>query len=109
MTEYTIQQIMEHLPDAFVAEKAEGVNAVIQCRFTGAEASDWLLTIKDAKCSTESGTNPKAQLTLTMNSQDFKDMITGKLNAMTAFMQGKIKLNGDIALAMKFTNLFQAP
>jgi putative sterol carrier protein len=106
MTEYTIPQIMEHMPEAFVPEKAAGVDAIIQCRFTGAEAGDWLITIKAGKCSVESGTNPKSQLTLTMDSQDFKDMVSGKLNAMTAFMQGKIKLSGDIGLAMKFTNLF---
>jgi putative sterol carrier protein len=109
MADYTIQQIMEHMPDAFVAEKAVGINAVIQCRFSGGEASDWAITIKDNKCSVEPGTKEKPQLTLTMDSQDFKDLVSGKLNAMTAFMQGKIKLSGDISLAMKFTNLFQTP
>jgi len=107
MADYTIQQIMEHMPDAFVAEKAAGINAVIQCRFSGAEASDWAITIQDSKCSVEPGTKEKPQLTLTMDSQDFKDLVSGKLNAMTAFMQGKIKLSGDISLAMKFTNLFK--
>jgi len=109
MTDITVQQIMEHLPDALVAEKAAGVNAIIQCRFTGAEASDWAIMIRDGKCTVAPGINDKPQLTLTMDSQDYKDMVTGKLNAMTAFMQGKIKLSGDIALAMKFSNLFQAP
>jgi len=109
MAEYTVQQIMEHLPEAFVAEKAAGINAIIQCRFTGAEAGDWAILIKDKQCSVEPGMKEKPQLTLTMDSQDYKDMVTGKLNPMTAFMQGKIKLNGDISLAMKFTNLFQAP
>jgi putative sterol carrier protein len=109
MTDYTIQQIMEHMPEAFVPEKAVGINAIVQTRFTGAEASDWAITIWDGKCSVEQGANPKPQLTLNMDSQDFKDLITGKLNAMTAFMQGKIKLSGDISLAMKFTNLFKTP
>ena len=109
MADITVQQIMEHMSEAFVAEKAAGVNAIIQCRFTGAEASDWAITIRDSKCSVEPGTKEKPQLTLTMDSQDYKDMVTGKLNAMTAFMQGKIKLSGDISLAMKFTNLFKMP
>jgi len=108
MEDYTLQQIMEHMPEALVPEKAAGVSGVVQCRFSGAEASDWAITIKDGKCSVEAVTNPQPQLTLTMDSQDFKDMVSGKLNPMTAFMQGKIKLSGDIALAMKFTSLFQA-
>ena len=109
MTDYTIQQIMEHLPEAFVADNAVGINAVVQGRFTGAEAGDWAIAIRDGACTVQPGTDPKPQLTLTMDSQDFKDLINGKLNPMTAFMQGKIKLSGDIALAMKFTNLFKAP
>ena len=109
MADITVQQIMEHMPEAFIVEKAAGVNAIIQCRFTGTEAGDWAITIHDSKCSVESGTKEKPQLTLTMDSQDYKDMVTGKLNAMTAFMQGKIKLSGDISLAMKFTNLFKMP
>jgi putative sterol carrier protein len=107
MTEITIQQIMEHMPEAFLPEKAVGVNAIVQLRFTGAEASDWMLIIREGTCSTKQGTDPKPQLTLTMDSQDYKDLTMGKLNAMTAFMQGKIKLSGDITLAMKFTNMFK--
>jgi len=109
MEDYTLQQIMEHMPEAFIPEKAAGVNAVVQCRFSGAEASEWVITIRDGKCSVETGTNPQSQMTLTMASQDYKDLVSGKLIAITVFMQGKIKLSGDIALAMKFTGLFQAP
>jgi putative sterol carrier protein len=95
------------MPDAFLPDKAVGVNAMVQMRFTGAEASDWMLIIREGKCSTKQGIDPKPQLTLTMDSQDYKDLTMGKLNAMTAFMQGKIKLSGDITLAMKFTNMFK--
>ena len=109
MADITIQQIMEHMPEAFVSDAAKGVNAIVQLRFTGAEAGDWMINIHDNQCTVESGTNPKPQLTLTMDSQDYKNMVTGQLNAMTAFMQGKIKLSGDISLAMKFTNLFKTP
>jgi putative sterol carrier protein len=109
MTDITIQQMMEHMPEAFVSEKAVGLKALLQMRFTGAEPGDWIITIQDSKCTVEPGTTPKPQLTLTMDSQDYKDMIFGKLNSMTAFMQGKIKLNGDISLAMRFASLFKIP
>lgn len=107
MADITIQEIMEHMPDAFLPEKAVGLNAKVQCLFSGAEASDWIITIMDGKCSVEPGITQKPQLTLSMDSQDYKDLATGKLNGMTAFMQGKIKMSGDISLAMRFTNLFK--
>ena len=109
MAEITIQQMMEHMPEAFLPDRAVGMNAVIQCRFTGAEAGDWIVTIHDNKCMVETGIATRPQLTLTMDSKDYKDLALGKLNGMTAYMQGKIKMSGDISLAMKFTNIFKVP
>jgi len=35
-------------------------------------------------------------------------MTAGKLNGQMAFMSGKLKLKGDMGLAMKLASLFQA-
>ena len=37
------------------------------------------------------------------------DIITGKLNAMSAFAGGKLKLKGDLNLAMKLMDFFKLP
>jgi putative sterol carrier protein len=36
-------------------------------------------------------------------------VITGKVNAMTSFSAGKLKLKGDLGLAMKLMNYFKLP
>jgi putative sterol carrier protein len=46
-------------------------------------------------------------MTLTADAQDYKDVITGKSNAMQAFMTGKLKLQGDLNMAMKLPNMFK--
>jgi putative sterol carrier protein len=46
-------------------------------------------------------------LTLTMSAQDWLDMVSGKLSGQMAFMSGKLKLKGDMGLAMKVGSLFQ--
>ena len=38
-----------------------------------------------------------------MLDDDFMDMVAGKLNAQKAFMEGKMKIKGNMAKAMKFT------
>ncbi len=49
-----------------------------------------------------------ADCTITMAEQDFVDLLlTGKLNGQQAFTQGKLKIAGNMALAMKL-NLLQA-
>ena len=48
-------------------------------------------------------------MTMTMAAQDYVDMITGKLNGQMAFMSGKLKIAGDMGLAMKMQSLFKRP
>lgn len=103
----TIQQLMENMPKAFIPEKAQGVNSVIQYHLTGPEGGDWIIDIHDGKCTVNPGNTPNPNMTLTADAQDYKDIITGKTNAMAAFMQGKVKLAGDLNLAMKLANFFK--
>ena len=43
----------------------------------------------------------KADVTLTMADEDLVDMMTGKLNPQKAFFKGKLKIKGNMGLAMK--------
>jgi len=44
-------------------------------------------------------------VTMTMKENDFVDLFTGKLNSTAAFMQGKLKIDGNMMLAMKLEKL----
>jgi putative sterol carrier protein len=107
MADLTIHDMMTHMPATFQPDAATGVDAVIQCNLTGEEAGDWVITIRNGQCQVTQGQNPAANLTLTVASQDFKDLAFGKLNGMQAFMQGKLKLGGDLSLAMRFNSFFK--
>jgi putative sterol carrier protein len=104
----TIAQLMEKMPGAFVPEKATGVDAVIHFKFTGAEAGEWNAVIREGKCEVAQGI-PRKQptMTLTADSADYIQIFTGELDGMQAFMQGKIKLGGDLNLAMKLMQMFK--
>jgi len=106
MPESTLPELMAAMPGAFVPAKAAGVNAVVQYRVTGEEASDWIITIRDGACTVEQGVSPKANVTLRMDSKDLKSMMTGKVNGVQLFMQGKLKIEGDLNLATKFASYF---
>jgi putative sterol carrier protein len=98
---------MEKMPGAFLPEKAQGVDAVIQFQFTGEEAGDWNATIRDSKVDVARGTHPSPKMTLAADSSDYVKIFTGELDGMLAFMQGKIKLTGDLNLAMKLMQMFK--
>jgi putative sterol carrier protein len=92
----------------FVPEKAARVDAVVQYRLTGEEGGDWYLTIKDGQCKVAQGLAPNPKMMLTASAHDFKDILLGKMDGMQAFMQGKLKVTGDLNLAMRFMGFFKA-
>ncbi len=102
----TVKETFDLMPGRFKAEKAAGVNAVIQYEITGEGGGTWHASIKDGACTVASGAAPAPTLTLTMSGQDWLDMLAGKLSGQMAFMSGKLKLKGDMGLAMKIPTLF---
>ena len=103
----SVADLMSKMPGAFLPEKAPGLDAVLQFKFTGAEASEWFATVKDGACTVEQGAHPSPKMTLTADSGDYVKIFTGELDGMQAFMQGKIKLAGDLNLAMKLMTMFK--
>jgi putative sterol carrier protein len=107
VSEITIEELMRRMPWAFIPANADGVESIIQYHLTGAEAGDWVINIQDGQCTVTQGVAENPRMTLTADSQDYKDVITGKTNAMQAFMTGKLKLAGDLGMAMKLPNFFK--
>jgi putative sterol carrier protein len=105
--EITVQELMNRMPKAFKPEMAAGVDAVIQYHLTGNEGGDWIIEVQNGSIDVKPGVHPSPKVTLTADAQDYKDVIMGRSNAMQAFMQGKLKLAGDLGLAMKLPNMFK--
>jgi len=103
----TVSELMSRMPKAYLPEKAPGLDAVIQFRFTGAEAGEWFATINNDTCTTQQGIYPTPKMTLSADSSDYVKIFTGELDGMQAFMAGKLKLSGDLNLAMKLMTIFK--
>jgi putative sterol carrier protein len=105
--EMNIKKLVEGLPGAFVPEKAEGINAVVQYELTGEEGGEWIVTIADGACQVSEGRAESPTMTLIMDAGDYVDLISGELSATAAFMSGKLKISGDLSLATQLTSFFQ--
>ncbi|MGA9173790.1 MAG: SCP2 sterol-binding domain-containing protein [Thermoactinomyces sp.] len=42
-----------------------------------------------------------------MSAEDFKDLLSGNLSGTAAFMTGKLKVKGNIGLALKLENILR--
>ena len=69
---------------------------------------DGVITI-DGKSTpnTVSNENGEADCTVKLSSDNFGKLLEGKGNPMTMFMTGKIKVTGDMGVAMKLQSLFK--
>ena len=54
------------------------------------------------------GTHASPNITMTMKESDYLDMVNGTLNGQMAFMSGKLKIAGDMGLALRLQNLFKS-
>jgi putative sterol carrier protein len=104
-----VKAIFDAMPAQLNADAAKGMNSVIQFNLTGDGGGEHHVVIKDGACSVGSGAHASPNMTMTMAAQDYVDMITGKLNGQMAFMSGKLKIAGDMGLAMKMQSLFKRP
>jgi putative sterol carrier protein len=105
----TIIDLISQMPTAFIPEKASGLNAVIQFHFSGAEPGEWNAEIKNGTLKVEKGVHAKPTISVTADSADYIKIFTHELDPMQAFMQGKLKLQGDLNLAMRMSQFFKLP
>ncbi len=107
MADFTVKELVLNHEKAFLPDKAAGVTAIIQYKLTGDQAGDYIINIADGKCTVEEGETESPTMTLTADGEYFRDVLLGKEDGMKGFMMGKLKLAGDLNLAMKLTSFFK--
>lgn len=104
MAATTVQEIMEGIGNVDAA-KIKGLDAVILFDLSGDDGGKWTLTLADGEAKVEQGETAPPAMTLSMSAQDFVAMVNGELNATAAFMQGKLRVAGDMSLAMRLQTI----
>jgi putative sterol carrier protein len=103
----TVKETFEAMPGRFRADKASGTTATIQYDISGEGGGTWNAVIKDGACAVSPGAASSPNLTLQIAAQDWLDMLSGKQSGQMLFMSGKLKVKGDMGLAMKLGSMFQ--
>jgi putative sterol carrier protein len=97
----------EGMAAAFQPAKAVNQNTVIQYDVTAPDGTrSYQLTVASGTCTLAKGAPVAAKVTLTLSLPNFIRLIAGKLNGQLAFMTGKLKLSGDMGVAMVMQTWF---
>ena len=100
-----MNEVFEKVVSRFDADKMAGVNATVQFNLTGGDGGEYYLAIAGGNCNYGKGAAESPSATITIASEDLTALTSGQLNPMAAFMQGKIKVQGDMGVVMKMQNL----
>ncbi len=80
-----------------------GLGATVKFDF-GAEGVIYLDGV--ANPNSVSNDDTDAECTVQISLEDFESLVAGDLDATTAFMMGKLKVEGDMAIAMRLREVF---
>ena len=108
-TAEAIKEIFSQMPAQINPDAAKGMNSVIQFNLSGEGGGNYYVEIKDGTAKVTEGSHASPNMMMTLAASDYVDLIMGKLNGQMAFMSGKLKIAGDMGLAMKMQTLFKRP
>jgi putative sterol carrier protein len=102
----------EQARDVFERLKGRGHNPQLEgmrasYRFDIEDAGSWHVAIDDGDTRISEG-KMDADCVITSSEEDFLRMIRGEQNPLTAVLQGRINVTGDMALAQKFNGYVRA-
>ncbi len=97
-------EYFDRLDERFDAAGAKGVDAIFQWDL--GETGVWHAEVKDGTMTLHKGAHDAPTTTITMKGPNYVKMVNGDLNGQMAFMTGKMKIKGNIPMAMKLKNIF---
>jgi len=102
----TVDESFEAMQKLFNPAAAANLNKTIQWSISGEQAGNWTIKFENQTCQLIKGSADKPDLTLSMNDQTWLDIAEGRLDAMKAFLSGKVKTAGDVMLATRLQQVF---
>ncbi|XP_022434737.1 hydroxysteroid dehydrogenase-like protein 2 isoform X2 [Monodon monoceros] len=100
--EGTFRIVKDSLSDDIV----KATQAIYQFELSGEDGGTWFLDLKSKGGNVGYGEpSDRADVVMSMSTDDFVKMFSGKLKPTIAFMSGRLKIKGNMALAIKLEKL----
>lgn len=91
--------------DEGLIDRVRGVYGFKVTHGPGGAEGYWIVDAKTGKGKVEYNGKTKPDVIFTISDTDIEDFVSGKLNPQKAFFQGKVKIQGNMGLAMKLPDL----
>lgn len=102
----SIAALFESLPGHLDADAAENLTAVFQFDLSGSNGGCYHLTVTGGVCTVGTGAHATPDVTFSMSGDDCLGVLTGRLDGAAVFMSGRLRVEGDLGLALQLPALF---
>jgi hypothetical protein len=104
----TVEAAILGMPLTFDAKAAEGANATIQFRVSGADGGDFWLRVADGACEGFEGRAAAADLTITTPNSVWLGIARGEFDGPQALLDGRFSIEGDSSILLRFREWFRS-
>jgi putative sterol carrier protein len=101
----TASEKLKQMGDKIAENKSQAasIGAVFKFALEGEGGGNFIVNLKDNPGITEG--EGAAECTIRMTAQDFVDLTEGKANGQQLFFTGRLKVEGDMSLALRLQSL----
>ncbi|XP_065803237.1 hydroxysteroid dehydrogenase-like protein 2 isoform X2 [Muntiacus reevesi] len=101
-----VEETFRIVKDSLNDDVVKATQAIYQFELSGEDGGTWFLDLKNKGGNVGYGEpSDQADVVMSMSTDDFVKMFSGKLKPAMAFMSGKLKIKGNMALAIKLEKL----
>jgi putative sterol carrier protein len=102
----TVEEALQTVVVGAEPSRLAGIDKVVMFDLSGEGGGQWTATIAEGKIDMVEGAGAPPNTTFKMKADVFLGIVNGKINPVAAFMQGKVRVQGDMSVAMRLQSLF---
>ena len=109
--ELILAEVFRQMPANLDPAAAADVDAVIEWRIADEDGGHdaWQVTLRDGRATVEPGAPAEPRATFEIGGVDFLRLVAGDVEGPLLFMHGRLKVEGDLVLAVQMPQLFRLP
>lgn len=102
-----VAHFFEGMKARFIPENARGVMATVSYHITGKGGGQWTVTIADGTMTLTAEVLKSPRIYIVARDSAYHDIVTGKLDGITAVLTGKMSIEGDVNFMGEFRQMFK--